>query len=63
MLTASGCELKNYHSQKAATLGCEKRLDNGSLFLWSGTQAVSCELLNQVYGRTETNDRETDTSG
>ena len=55
MLAASGCELQNHHSQRAATPGCEKRLDHGSLFLWTGIQVVSHVLLNQVYGRTEKN--------
>jgi hypothetical protein len=63
MLAASGCELQNHHSQRAATPGCEKRLGNGSLFLLAGFQVVSHVLPNEVYGRTDKNRWETDASG
>jgi hypothetical protein len=45
MLAVSGCELQNYHSQKAAPPGCEKRLDIGSPFLWTGTPTYELRAL------------------
>ena len=50
---ASGCELLDHHSQRAATPGCDKRLGDGSHLLWTGKAGpLSCKNLSRHAAKT-----------